>query len=199
MENEARIAWGTYNFSSQSGRLSCMVLEAPFKRRIAGSGALPKIGTKSMVPCGQYVDINGAIQKISVQPPTGTVLCVGLSKLQRGSPIADAVVFVRIRPDGKTINIKARVPGDKDSLLPELVSVFDGVGDVLDYRQLKALGFVVDASFRDRFMHEEEIQECFVVTESKGVGSTVLVIENSGVKATVRSEPVRRMRIRRKE
>lgn len=201
MANMVRVLWGSYNAAVMSGRLSCMKVDEPFKQTLAGAGGIPKQGTPSRIICGEDPDINGSLMQQILLPPDGTVLAIRFSKTTNGRPSADACLFVRVREDGHTININARIPKARGLTLPAHVQAFFGKGDILSYNGMRTLGYDIPKNYRLNYMDPEEIEECFDYTEGEdGVPlnfrETTIVV--AGEKKTViDATPQRRIRVRR--
>ena len=200
--NMVRIGFGTYNFKSLSGRLSVSVVTAPFIRKLAGQGAVPRHGTPTRYIAGEYPEVNGALYSQLLLPPDGTILMVKYSKIVNGRPSADGAMFVRTREGAGRVVISANIMASPESLLGETFVQFQGRGDVLSYGELIRLGIDVPKNFRFNNMDEEELAECFTITHEDSPRKAALdIIEMetaSGEKKVIVTEkPQRRMRVRR--
>ena len=201
MANMVRVLWGSYNSAVMSGRLSCMHVASPFKQTLAGAGLVPKQGKPTRIICGEDPEINGSLMQQILLPENGTVLAIRYSKTTNGRASADACLFVRVREDGNTISINARIPKARNLILPNVVQAFYGKGDILGYNGMKSLGFDVPKSYRSMYMDEEEIMECFDYHEGNdgvplNLRETIIIVAGEKKKIVVES-PQRRIRVRR--
>lgn len=155
------IGVGKANLSTAFASYSSFAVSAPFLRE----GALNKgkrIGAWTTTNVGT-TDHNGVLHGVLLDVPEGTVVLVQASGRRNGSPVRDAAVFLALRAHGPLVSIEARLPLGRDNVLGESFTLFRANADILGVEDLDILGIEPSDNFKDRFMNDEEIDECFNV------------------------------------
>lgn len=197
-----QIGYGKANFSTSSITIAGFVVEPDFVRTLA-SKKLGKAGRTLATPVSDYPDIDGWLFSDQISAPEGTIFLIQASVKFRAVGIRDGGIFIRSRTEGKGLLITASIPHDaKCTLNSHNHVVFSGYGDVLTAEDLEAEGLDIPKNYRNAFMNEEEVEECFNVQVLRNAIAAAPSIEThvaeDGSKVVLKVEKgVRRMRIRR--
>ena len=194
------LAYGKANLSSSLATYGSMKVTAPFER-VSAANSGERVGQNRYDRVGTS-DINGAIVSTNVRHPNGTVILLTASWKRGGAAIRDGALFVRLRHGAPHYNISARLPTGRESICGDSFIAFSGMADILNVDQLGLLGIQVNRSYVSRFMDQEELGECFTISqlsrETIPRPSLTAIETPAGVEMReVAQEPSRRLRFNR--
>lgn len=202
MTQPVQIGYGKANFSTSSITIAGFVVEPEFIRTLA-SKKLGKAGRTLAVPVSNFPDIDGWLFSDQINAPDGTIFLIQASVKFRAVGIRDGGIFIRSRTEGSGLLVTASIPHDaKCTLNSHNHVVFSGYGDVLTEDDLEAEGLEISKNYRNAFMNQEEVDECFNVQVLRPPIATAPHLEThvaeDGSKVVLKMEKsIRRMRIRR--
>ena len=170
------VGYGKENFSTQSASIAVFNVMPDFKREFP-SKVFRRQGGLQRYPASQYPEVNGYLFLESMVVPEGAILCIQASHRYRGSPIRDGAVFVRVRNDGPTLLIKAKLPANAEALVSGDFLVFQGKADLMGLDDLAVYGVFPPNNWSGAFLDSEEVLECFIIDEIAKESAPRLAVE----------------------
>lgn len=195
--------FGKVNLSNQSASYSVMRLRPKYTLDSAITTGKREAGTITFHPVSAQAYINGTMQRDYVTHPNGTVLMIQAKWSRNGRPnVLDGAVLVRLRQEAAMINVIAKLPVGRDSILGDSFSIFQGYADILSPDEAKEYGIVVPRAQIDMKFDPDEVDECFSIEEivPERLGKPVLTAVSTAqgvVMQEVATGPARRMRFRK--
>lgn len=194
------LGFGKANFPDTSASYTCQKVEGPFVRVSAVTSGKPLSGGREYLP--GRIPHRGTIWVRPVEHPEGTLILLQASWKRNGAPIRDGAIFLKLRNQGAQWEIDFKVPTDHENVIGDRVRAFEGRCDVLGALELTNMGIEIPRMFRDKFMSDEEVDECFYITrvssEIAARPQRVLVGEGREAKVVeMAAAPARRMAFRR--
>lgn len=204
MTQEVSIAFGKVNLKTAVMTIAPMRVKAPFTRDSAVSTAKRDPYTMATFPVSNYPQVNGIMSRDKCRHPDGTILIIQSQWKRGGAGIRDGAVLLRLRENGPTLNVIAKLPHGLDSQLGDTFSVFMGRADILSPDEAKIFKIEIPNRFVQTFFDPEQVGECFTIEEVQPERSPpptyALVNTSHGVEVrALATAPTRRMRIRRRE
>ena len=145
----------------------------------------------------------GAFYTKTVEHRAGEILLLQGSWKRKSLPVRDGAVFIRLRQSGAHWSIAFKVPMEQQNRIGATALAFEGTGDIMSADELQALGLTVPGSYVNKFMQDEEVDECFELRklreETSPRPSLIAVVDNGVTKVVeAPSAPKRRMMFLRK-
>jgi hypothetical protein len=194
------LGFGKANFPDTLASYTCQKVEAPFVRVSAVTSGKALSGGHEYLPGS--IPHRGTIWVRPVEHPEGTLILLQASWKRSGAPIRDGAVFLKLRNQGAQWEVNFRLPTDACNVVGDSVRAFEGRADILGEQELASIGIEVPRMFRDKFMTDEEVDECFTIVrvsaEIAPRPQRILVGEGRDAKVVeLAAAPLRRMAFRR--
>lgn len=194
---EIQVGFGKCNFPVTLTTLTCFRVKAPFIRDSAASSGRSIRGAYREYLAGAVPDF-GVLYSKGVEHNQGEVILLQSGWKRRGASIRDAAVFLRLRDGAAKWRIEAKLPTEVQNQYGGQFSVFDGFADVMSLDDLSAAGFEVPRHYREKFMSEEEVDECFLLSQmlpERLARPGLMVVRDGGKEKVVEvaSAPARRI------
>lgn len=195
------LAYGACNYRDGSGSYTAFKVTPPFTR-VQAVAAGAKEGRPENIPAGN-LEMHKGFARCQVRYPNGTIILVQMTRKRSGSVVADGALFLRLRAGAALISVRAKLPISIDNIIGENILVFQAYADILSEEELDFVGIEPERSYVRRYMELDEVSECFSVTEvSPQREAPPRIQEVYGSQGVVQveaaSEPMRRLRIRRR-
>jgi len=195
-----RIAFGKYSFAKFSGGATITTLPEKDVRKSELLITTNAVGSSLVLPSSDLGPDHGRFVTALHNIKDGTLLMVQANRRANARPMADGALIIMTSSGGNDLKISLKIPRVSHNILPETLYAFQGSGYILDAEQARKLGVKIDMNFEGRFMDEEEVGECFTISNITKPGSeSALEVYNVDGKPTaivVHNSP-RKMRIRR--
>lgn len=200
---QIKLGFGKANFRITLATFACQRVTAPFVREsgvTSGRSLGFNAGHEYMVGA---IREWGSVYNRDVEHPQGTVLLLQAAWRRSGVPIRDGAIFLRLREGAPKWEIRFKIPLDQGNVIGSDFIGFLGHADLLTHEDMGTFGFEVPRSYRQKFMSDEEVEECFTIrqAESERLPRPNLMIVGAGKDAKVvevAQEPRRRLAIRRR-
>lgn len=201
-EQYIRCGYGSITLTEIGVTYACMRVKPSFDRMSAINAGKRNPGSKKATQVGPYQH-NGTLISDTVAHPNGTVILLQASWKRRGVPLRDGALFVRLRAGAAMYSVNARLPVDENNLCGEYFSLFSGYADIMNEEELALLGVHPGRHYTERFMADQEVEECFSIqelqAEMKPRPGTVAIATPEGMKLRELAQmPNRRIIIRRR-
>jgi hypothetical protein len=157
------IGYGSVNFSAVSASFATFVVRPTFDRTVAGKAGRPA-GNKQVAQAGQFQHQGALINQMTLLD-NGTVLLITSRWTRSGAPVRDGAVFLRLRVGAAYVSIASVVPTHAHSVCGDRFNMFAGNADLLGSDDLEVAGIQPPSVYVQKFMQQEEINECFEITE----------------------------------
>ena len=156
------LGYGKANLSNVLATYASLKVTAPFARVSAiSSGA--RHG-QNVTQVGRY-DLNGAVLSVRSEHENGTVMLLQSSWRRGGSLLREGGLFLRLRLGAPLYEIHAKIPRGYDNVAGESFLMFSGYADIVNPDELKLIGIEVNRSFINRFMDNDELEECYRIVQ----------------------------------
>lgn len=197
-EQRVTLGFGSANFPLTYAGLTCQRVQPPFRREsgvTTGKSSGFGSGTEYLVGAVQE---RGRVWVRDVAHEQGTILLLQAAWRRSGAPVRDGAIFLRLREHAARWSIKYKLPRDRENVLGGETIAFEGNADILTYEEMAGFGLEVPRTYRDKFLSEEEVDECFVIRQLEEARAArpglVLVGEGASAKIVeVAQTPMRRM------
>lgn len=191
---------GKANFVNTLATYACMKVAAPFNRTSALTSG--KQHSRSYSQAGR-LEHYGGFMHANVEQDHGTVILLQVSWKRNGAPIRDGALFLRLRTGAPLYSVSAKVPTDAQNTYGDRLSMFSGYADIMNAEELQLIGILPNRSYTEKFMAEEELEECFNIqmqqAETIGKPQITAIATPTGVQLReVAQEPMRRMIFRKR-
>lgn len=205
METNQRVklAFGKVNLRSEMATFAALRLKPRFVRDSAVTSGKRDPKTLIYNPVSAHPEINGSMQSDYVTHPNGTIILLQASYRRGGAPIRDGAIILRLRQGAALLNVVAKLPHGRDSVLGDSYALFNGHADILSVDEAMSLHrIVIPGRYVDQFFDPVQIDETFeiieVAPERESKPVMALVATAQGVVAQeIASAPARRMRFRK--
>lgn len=195
------IGFGKANFPDTLATFAVFRVRTPFYRESGVTTGRQIPGAYAEYLAGAHAD-HGSLYRKTVEHKMGDVIALQASWKRNGSPLRDGAVFLRLRDGATKWKIEAKLPRSQANRIGGEFVVFEGHADILTVDDLDEAGFALPGSWRDKFMSEEEVDECFVFEQllaerlPRPVLTTV-IRDGKETVVEVAPKPLRRMLFRR--
>lgn len=195
------LGYGGCNYANTGAKVAVMKVEPPFKRTLAATSGATR-GQITRHNSGT-LDIHGFLVSQRSEHENGTILLVQVGWTRRGSPLREGALFFRLRAGAPQYRILAKLPTDAENRYGDRFAAFTGYADILNESDLVVAGLQVNRSYTDRFMSEEELEECFEISvltpETTPRPSLAAVSTPTGLEMReIAQMPSRRLRLNRR-
>lgn len=196
------LGFGRANFPATSASYACFRVQAPFNRDTGINSGTQDRGYGKEYMAGA-ISAYGTLYERKVTHPMGTILILQVGEKRRGAPIRDGALFLRLRDGAPRWKVEGRIPTDACNMHGDRFTMFVGNADILTVDELDSFGIEANRMYREKFMSEEQIDECFILTmEAKEVKPrpNVMVVGEGKSRRTVEVAvaPSRRLRLPKK-
>jgi hypothetical protein len=193
------LGFGKANLSNTFATYANMLVTPPFKR-ISAIAAGKRGGGGGADQVGTHQD-NGVIVRNRVEHAWGSIILLQVAWKRGGVPIKDGAIFIRLRQGAPLYRILGILPMGRDNLLGRTFVMFSGYGDIMNEEDLTMANLQVNRSYTQKFMSEEELEECFEITQlapaTQERPSVTAVATPEGIQLReLGAIPARRFRIR---
>lgn len=201
MGQTVEIGYGACNYSNTGAKVAVMKVEPPFKRSLAAtSGAMRGGPTRHN---SGTLDLHGFLVSQRSEHDNGTILLVQVGWTRSGSPIREGALFFRLRAGAPQYRVTAKLPVTAENRYGDRFTTFTGFADILNEADLVVAGLQVNRRYTERYMSEEELEECFeisvVTPETTPRPSLSAVSTPEGLQMReIAQMPSRRMRLGRR-
>lgn len=194
-----KVGYGKANYPSILASYTALKVTPDFVRVSAATSG-KRVGQNQYHHSG-VLELNGGIVQSDVEHPNGTVILLQATWKRGGSPVRDGALFMRLRVGAPMWSIRAKVPTAAENTIGEYVEVFQGYADMMNAEELGLLKLKVNRSFTEKFMSEEEVEECFAAhqlhRETVARPSLTAIHTPTGVEMReVPATPKRRLNVR---
>jgi len=194
------LGYGKANLSDTLVTYANMKVVAPFSRTSAVTSGR-RHGQNSSSPVGRF-DMTGALITARSEHENGTIILLQASWKRMRAPVADGALFFRLRAGAPLYRVDAKVPTGRENMYGDRFTIFSAYADIMNPDDLQQAGIVLPAQYENKFMSDEEIQECFylmqLAPESAPRPAPVAILGAAGVVYREMAQvPARRIRIRR--
>lgn len=159
-----QIGYGKATFPDASATLTTFTVETPWVRQFPNA-KYESVGKAQAFGVTEFPQISGNLMLASMSIPDRSVLCLQLSQKAKGLPLRDGAVWLSVREKGPSITIAGNLPIHHESLLGPRFLMFQGRADILSADEVEDAGYEPLRAWIDAFMFEEEVEECFMVSE----------------------------------
>lgn len=200
---QVTLGFGKANFPNTYASFTCQRVSAPFVRDSGvSSGRSMGFNSGQEYMVGAVTE-HGSVYVRPVEHEQGRVLLLQTGWRRNGVPIRDGAIFLRLRETAAKWEIRFKVPLDHGNVIGADFIGFTGRADILSADELGTFGLEVPRSYRQKFMSEEEVDECFVLRrlEEERSPRPNLMIVGAGKEAKiveVAQAPSRRIVMRRR-
>ncbi len=195
------LGFGKANFPATLATFACFRVRPPFLRDSAVTSGAQQRGQGSDYHAGA-IDVHGTLYVRPVSHANGEILLFQSSWKRRGAPIRDGAIFLRLREGAAKWAIHAKLPMEPENRHGAQFKVFEGCADLLSADELMGFGLEAPRMYRQKFMSEEEVDECYVLEElqeERAARPNLLVVKDGDKTKVVEvaSKPQRRLVFRR--
>ncbi|MEG1121177.1 MAG: hypothetical protein RSE62_03140 [Citrobacter sp.] len=195
------LGFGSVNLSTQRATIAALRVVAPFTRDSAIDTAAKAHGTRTFTNVSRFPKVNGSLINDDCFIPEGTVIMLQSSWSRGGMPIRNGAVFLRTRVGAALLNVVAKLPVGRESLIGDTHSVFRGHADILSADDAEVFRIKIPARYMQQFMSPVEVSECFDIRELRPESirrpEAQLVVTPAGLATLEVAAPMqRRMRFR---
>ena len=192
------VGFGSESFSSSGVKLNSFIITGEFNRALP-SKVYPRQGICQKFPASATPTINGALYLDSVLIPDGSVIMVQASHTRFAKPVYDGALFIALSKYAPMIAVKATLPASNEAMMTGSFLVFQGRGYILKQSEFSEYGVNPPKSWRESFLAEDEIEQCYEILElAAGVAKpkVEMVEDADGNTIAIQAKPSRRIRIR---
>lgn len=160
---QVTLGFGKANFPVTYASFTCQRVTAPFVRDSGvSSGRSLGFNTGQEYMVGTIKE-RGSVYVRPVEHPQGQVLLLQAGWKRNGVSIRDGAIFLRLREGAAKWEIRFKIPLDNGNVIGADFVGFVGHADMLTAEDMGTFGFEVPRSYRQKFMSDEEVEECFTI------------------------------------
>jgi hypothetical protein len=157
------LGYGSCNFSNTAAKVAVMKVEPPFKRSLAATSGAAR-GSSTRHNAGT-LDLHGFLVNQRSEHENGTILLVQVGWTRNGSPIREGALFLRLRAGAPQYRVMAKLPTNAENRYGDRFMAFTGFADIMNSADLVVSGLQVNRTYTDRYMSEEEMDECLEISQ----------------------------------
>lgn len=194
------LGFGKANLSNTLATYSCMKVTGPWLQVSAVTSG-KRHGMNQAAPVGVH-EMSGSLITGRSEHENDTIIKVQASWKTMQVPVRDAALFFKLRAGAPLYRVDARVPTGPENHFGDLFTIFSAYGDLMNSEDLYEAGIALPRQYADKFMQEDEVEECFVLTqvqpETMARPIKTAILSASGVQyEEMAQRPQRRIRLRR--
>jgi len=192
--NSISISHGKYVFTNASGSVYISAIKQG--SQITSGFVMPSTMYKERTAHSRYIpsrhsgrkELGGFNVGKTLEVPDGRLLKIVNNGKRNGRDYINASLIVLVHKNAGMLDVKARLPSDRDNAIGSELSVFYGNGIILSNSDVEELGYDMPGNFVSRYRNQEELDEGFIlerITEGSFTMSDVSSVKKANGVITI--------------